>query len=41
VQLLFDSIVSGLPHVRDGKLKALAITSARRSPPGDQHGHVV
>jgi tripartite-type tricarboxylate transporter receptor subunit TctC len=32
VQLLFDSVVSGLPHVRDGKLKALAITSARRSP---------
>jgi tripartite-type tricarboxylate transporter receptor subunit TctC len=32
VQLLFDSIVSGLPHVKDGKLKALAVTSARRSP---------
>ena len=32
VQLLFDSIVSGLPHVKDGKLKALAITSAKRSP---------
>jgi tripartite-type tricarboxylate transporter receptor subunit TctC len=32
VQLLFDSVVSGLPHVKDGKLKALAITSARRSP---------
>ena len=31
VHLLFDSIVSGLPHVKDGKLKALAITSARRS----------
>jgi tripartite-type tricarboxylate transporter receptor subunit TctC len=31
VQLLFDSLVSGLPHVKDGKLKALAITSARRS----------
>ena len=31
VQLLFDSIVSGLPHVKDGKLKALAITSAKRS----------
>ena len=31
VQLLFDSLVSGLPHVRDGKLKALAITSAKRS----------
>jgi tripartite-type tricarboxylate transporter receptor subunit TctC len=32
VQLLFDSVVSGLPHVKDGKLKALAITSAKRSP---------
>ena len=31
VQLLFDSIVSGLPHVKDGKLKALAVTSTRRS----------
>jgi tripartite-type tricarboxylate transporter receptor subunit TctC len=31
VQLLFDSVVSGLPHVKDGKLKALAVTSARRS----------
>lgn len=32
VQVLFDSIVSGLPHVRDGKLKALAVTSEKRSP---------
>ena len=32
VQLLFDSVVSGLPHVKDGKLKALAITGAKRSP---------
>jgi tripartite-type tricarboxylate transporter receptor subunit TctC len=32
VQLLFDSVVSGLPHVKDGKLKALAITSPKRSP---------
>jgi tripartite-type tricarboxylate transporter receptor subunit TctC len=31
VQLLFDSIVSGLPHVKDGKLKALAVTSLKRS----------
>jgi tripartite-type tricarboxylate transporter receptor subunit TctC len=31
VQLLFDSVVSGLPHVKDGKLKALAVTSAKRS----------
>lgn len=32
VHLLFDSVVSGLPHVKDGKLKALAITSPKRSP---------
>ena len=31
VQLLFDSIISGLPHVKDGKLKALAVTSSKRS----------
>jgi tripartite-type tricarboxylate transporter receptor subunit TctC len=31
VHLLFDSVVSGLPHVKDGKLKALAVTSAKRS----------
>ena len=31
VHLLFDSVVSGLPHVKDGKLKALAITSRTRS----------
>ena len=31
VHLLFDSVVSGLPHVKDGKLRALAITSASRS----------
>jgi tripartite-type tricarboxylate transporter receptor subunit TctC len=32
VSILFDSIVSALPHVKDGKLKALAVTSAQRSP---------
>ena len=32
VQILFDSIVSGMPHVKDGKLKALAVTSMKRSP---------
>jgi tripartite-type tricarboxylate transporter receptor subunit TctC len=31
VQVLFDSIVSGMPHVKDGKLKALATTGTRRS----------
>jgi tripartite-type tricarboxylate transporter receptor subunit TctC len=32
VDVLFDSLVSGLPHVKDGKLRALAITSEKRSP---------
>lgn len=31
VHLLFDSVVSGMPHVKDGKLKALAVTSRSRS----------
>jgi len=31
VQILFDSIVSGMPHVKDGKLKALATTGQARS----------
>ncbi|TDP73956.1 Bug family tripartite tricarboxylate transporter substrate binding protein [Roseateles toxinivorans] len=31
VHLLIDSIVSGLPHVKDGKLKALAYTGLKRS----------
>jgi tripartite-type tricarboxylate transporter receptor subunit TctC len=31
VQLLFDSVVSGMPHVKDGKLKALAVTGSKRS----------
>lgn len=31
VHLLFDSVVSGMPHVKDGKLKALAISSRSRS----------
>jgi tripartite-type tricarboxylate transporter receptor subunit TctC len=31
VHVLFDSIVSGMPHVKDGKLKALAVTSRTRS----------
>jgi tripartite-type tricarboxylate transporter receptor subunit TctC len=32
VHILFDSIVSGLPHVKDGKLNILAIVSKKRSP---------
>ncbi|MFM7331258.1 MAG: Bug family tripartite tricarboxylate transporter substrate binding protein [Brachymonas sp.] len=32
VDLLFDSLVTGLPHAKDGKLRALAVTSAQRTP---------
>lgn len=32
IDVLFDSLPSGLPHVKEGRLKALGITSARRSP---------
>ncbi len=32
VQLVLDFMFSGLPHVKSGKLKAIAITSATRSP---------
>ena len=31
VDVLFDSLVTGLPHVKDGKLRALAVTSAART----------
>ncbi len=31
VDMLFDSFVTGMPHVKDGKLRALAVTSAKRS----------
>jgi tripartite-type tricarboxylate transporter receptor subunit TctC len=31
IQMLFDSIVSGMPHVKDGKLRALAVTGRARS----------
>ncbi len=30
--LLFDSLVSALPHIKGGKVKALAVTSAKRTP---------
>ena len=30
--LMFDSLVSALPHVKGGKVKALAVTSAKRTP---------
>ena len=31
VELMFDSITSARPHIQSGKLKALGVTSARRS----------
>ncbi len=31
VDVLFDSFVTGMPHVKDGKLRALAVTSAKRT----------
>ncbi|WP_370639487.1 MULTISPECIES: tripartite tricarboxylate transporter substrate binding protein [Cupriavidus] len=30
--VMFDTMLSAMPFVRDGKLKALAVTSAKRSP---------
>jgi tripartite-type tricarboxylate transporter receptor subunit TctC len=30
--LMFDNLPSSLPHIRSGRLKALAVTSARRAP---------
>ncbi len=32
VSIMFDTITTALPHVKAGKLKALAVTSAKRSP---------
>jgi tripartite-type tricarboxylate transporter receptor subunit TctC len=32
VDLLFDSIASALPHIKDGRVKALGISSAKPSP---------
>jgi tripartite-type tricarboxylate transporter receptor subunit TctC len=31
IDVLFDSFVTGMPHVRDGKLRALAVTSLKRT----------
>ncbi|WP_431509477.1 tripartite tricarboxylate transporter substrate binding protein [Variovorax sp. DAIF25] len=31
-QLMFDTMLSAMPHVKGGKLKALAVTGAKRSP---------
>lgn len=32
IHLMFDSVASALPHIKDGRLKALAVTSRQRSP---------
>jgi tripartite-type tricarboxylate transporter receptor subunit TctC len=32
LDLMFDSLPTGLPHVREGRLRALAVTSLKRSP---------
>ncbi|HWI84375.1 tripartite tricarboxylate transporter substrate binding protein [Ramlibacter sp.] len=32
IDVLFDSLPSGLPHVKQGRLRALGITSVKRSP---------
>jgi tripartite-type tricarboxylate transporter receptor subunit TctC len=31
VDVLFDSLPTGLPHVKDGRLRALGVTSAQRT----------
>ncbi len=32
LDVLFDSLPSGMPHVRDGRLRALGVTTAKRTP---------
>ncbi|HQR21488.1 MAG TPA: tripartite tricarboxylate transporter substrate binding protein [Burkholderiaceae bacterium] len=32
IHILFDNVASAMPHLKDGKLRALAVTSAQRSP---------
>ena len=32
IDVLFDSLPTGMPHVRDGRLRALGVTTLRRSP---------
>lgn len=32
LDMMFDSIASALPHIRDGKIRALAVTSPKRTP---------
>jgi tripartite-type tricarboxylate transporter receptor subunit TctC len=33
IQMMFDNLPSAIQHVRSGKLRALGVTSAKRSPP--------
>ena len=37
VPLMFDGIVTSLPHIRSGKVKAFAISSRSRSTPAGSH----
>lgn len=32
VQLMFDNIAAAIPHIRSGKLRVIAVTSAKRAP---------
>ena len=32
LDVLFDSLPTGMPHVRDGRLRALAVTTLKRTP---------
>ncbi len=32
IDVMFDSLPTGMPHVRDGRLRALGVTSLKRSP---------
>ena len=32
VQIMFDNLPSALPHIKSGKLRALAVTSSKRAP---------
>ena len=32
IDVLFDSVASALPHIKDGRVRALGISSAKRSP---------
>jgi len=32
IHMLFDNIASAMPHLKDGKLRAIAVTSTNRSP---------